>query len=117
MPLLSNLLASLVGGLASLLSTIMGYSLALKLAAYTTWIAVTGAFLISVMVCLTSLWSMAAGYFSGSGGMNTVPGAIAIGLGVIVPSNAATVLSCCSAVWIAANVYKLQKQGLFHFSA
>lgn len=117
MPLLATLMASLAGGIASLLSIMMGYKLALKLAAYTTWIAVTTAFLAATFVCVSSLWNMAAGYFSGGGGMATVSGAIAIGLGIIVPSNAAVVLSCCSSVWIAASVYKLQKQGLIHFGS
>lgn len=117
MPLLSTLVASLAGGLAALLSTIMGYTLALKLAAYTAWIAVTVAFLAATFVCVSSMWNMAAAFFSGGGGMATVSGAIAIGLGVIVPSNAAVVLSCCSSVWIASQIYKLQKQGLIHFGS
>jgi hypothetical protein len=117
MPLLATLMASLASGLASLLSVMMGYKLALKLAAYTAWIVVTTAFLATTFICITALWSMAAGFFSGGGSMATVSGAIAIGLGVIIPSNAATVLSCCSSVWIASQVYKLQKQGLIHFGS
>lgn len=117
MPLLATLMASLAGGLASLLSLVMGYRLALKLAAYTAWITVTVAFLATTFICVQSLWSMAAGYFAGGGGMHTLSGAIAIGLGVIVPSNASTVLACCSSVWIATQIYRLQKQGLIHFGS
>lgn len=117
MPLLAVLMASLAGGIASLLSVMMGYRLALKLAAYTAWIAVTVLFLASTFICVHALWSMAAGFFGGAGGMHTLPGAMAIGLGVIVPSNASTVLACCSSVWIASQIYKLQKQGLINFGS
>lgn len=117
MPLLGTLLGSAAAGIASLLSVFMGYKLALKLAAYTVWLAITTAFLATTLVCVTSLWTMATAYFSAGGGTSTVSGAIGMGLGVIVPANAATVLSCCSSVWIAAQVYKLQKIGIVHFGS
>lgn len=117
MPLLGTLIGSLASGLAALLSSIMGFKLALKLSAYTVWIAITTAFLTTTLVCVTTLWSMASAYFAGTGGTATVSGAIAMGLGIIVPSNAGAVLSCCSSVWIASQVYKLQKQGIIHFGS
>ena len=117
MPLLATLMASLASGLATLLSTIVGYRLALKLAAYTVWVSLTVAFTMTTLVCVTSLWSMAAGYFSGGGSIASISGAIAIGLSMIIPPNAGVVLSCCSSVWIAAQVYRLQKQGLIHFGS
>lgn len=117
MPLLATLMASLAGGLASLLSVMMGYRLALKLAAYTVWIATTAAFVVSTYGCVHALWMMAVGFFAGGGGMHTVSGAIAMGLGVIIPGNAGTVLACCQSVWIATQIYKLQKQGLINFGS
>lgn len=117
MPLLATLVASIAGGLASLLSVIMGYQLALKLAAYTVWITITGIFVTSTFACITAMWSMMVGYFGGGGGMHTLSGALAMGLSVIVPSNAATVMACCQSVWIATQVYKLQKQGLINFGS
>lgn len=117
MPLFATLIGSLASGIAGLLSTIVGFKLALKLAAYTVWIAVTAAFVATTVTCITSLWFMASAYFAGSGGTGSIGGAIAMGLGIIIPSNAATVLSCCSSVWIASQVYKLQKQGIIHFGS
>lgn len=117
MPLFATLVGSIASGLAALLSTVVGFKLALKLAAYTVWIAVTAAFVATTVTCISSLWFMASSYFSGSGGTASISGAIAMALGIIVPSNAATVLSCCSSVWIAAQVYKLQKQGIIHFGS
>lgn len=117
MPLLFGLMGGIASGLAGLLSLMMGYKLALKLAAYTVWIAVTVAFLATTLVCATSTWNMAIAYFSDGSGMSTVKGAIAIGLGVIIPSTAAVNLSCCASVWIAAQVYRMQKQGLIHFGS
>lgn len=117
MPLLATLIGSAAAGLASMFSLVMGFGLALKLAAYTVWVAVTAAFLIATLVCVTSLWSLVMGYFSGGGSIASVAGAIALGLGVLIPSNGAVVLACCSSVWIAAQVYKMQKQGIVHFGS
>lgn len=117
MPLLATLIGHAAAGIASMLSLVMGYKLALKLAAYTVWLAVTGAFLTSTIICMRSLWMMAAAYFSTGGGTASIMGAIAMGLSIIIPSNAATVLACCSSVWIAASVYKMQKIGIVHFGS
>lgn len=117
MPLFATLIGSIAGGLASFLSLMMGYKLALKLAAYTVWLTVTATFLTTTLICINSIWAMFSAYFSGTGGTATVSGAIGMALSVIIPSNAATILSCCSSVWIAASVYKLQKMGIVHFGS
>lgn len=117
MPIFAALFASISGGFAALMSTIMAYKMALKLTAYTTWIALTVSFLAAMFVCVNSLWIAATAYFSGGGSISTVGGAIAIGLGVLIPANAGVVLSCCSSVWLGTQVYKLQKQGIVNFAS
>lgn len=117
MPLLSQLLTGLFSSLASLFGLMLARDLAVKTATYIAYIAITSAFLVATFVCINSLWNMAAGYFSGSGGWDTIPGAVAMGLGMAIPSNASTVLACCASVWTGSRVYMLQRQGLVHFGA
>lgn len=117
MPLLSQLLTGLFSSLASLLGLLFVQDVAVKTATYIAYIAITSAFLVATFACVNSLWSMAAGYFSGSGGWTSIEGAVAMGLGMAIPSNAATVLACCASVWTGSRVYMLQRQGLVHFGA
>lgn len=115
MPLFASLFSSIAGGFASFLSLFLARDIAMKGAAYTAYIGITSAFLATTWVCINSLWDMARGYFSGSSDISTIAGAIAVGLGAIIPANAATVLSCCAAVWSATQVYKVQKTGILWF--
>lgn len=117
MPLFAALFSSIAGGFATLLAAIVSRDLAMKGAAYSAYIAITATFLAATFVCISSLWNMAASFASDSGGIDTIGGAIAIGIGVLVPSNAATVLSCCAAVWSASQVYKIQKTGVIAFGS
>lgn len=115
MPLFATLFGSAVTGLVNLFGLFMGYKVALKLAAYTVWIAVFGALLVSVFVCVSSLLFMVT---SGMSGVGT--GWVArflMGLGVFIPSNASAVLACVSSVWISTNIYRVQKQAIFGFGS
>jgi len=115
MILFSKLVAGLFAGVASLLGLILARDVAVKSAAYAAYISITSAFLVATFICINSLWAMASAFFSGSGGWDSVGGAAAMGLGMIVPSNAATVLACCASVWTGSRIYMLQKQGIFFF--
>jgi len=115
MPLLAGLIGAIASGLTGFFASMMSLQLAMKFAAYTTWIVLAAAYFASVFVFVNSLWMMASAYFSTSGGVATASGAISLGLSTIIPANAATVLACCSAVWISTQVYKLQKLAIFTF--
>ena len=67
MPLLASFIGVLFSGLTSVFGAFFALALARKAAAYTVLITVFGAFLAATFVCVSSLWSMAAGYFSNSG--------------------------------------------------
>lgn len=116
MPIFATLFSSISAGFAALFSAFLARDLALKSASYAAYVAVTAAFLATTYVCVNSLWSMAMGFFSGSGSIKSVSGAVAIGLGMLIPGNAATVLACCASVWSACQVYRMQRTGIIHFS-
>lgn len=114
MPLFATLFGSVASALVSLFSTFLGYKVALKLAAYTTWIAVFSAFLVSVFICVSSLLAMLSSGVAGSGG--TWVGLFMMGLGMFIPSNASAVMACLGSIWISTSIYAVQKQGIFGFS-
>lgn len=112
MPIFAGLIGSLASAFASLFSKFMGFQAALKLASYSAWLVVMTTFLASVFVCVSSLHGMVSGAASGSGWVRY----FWMGLGMLIPSNAAAVISCVASVWIATNVYKVQKEGIHHYS-
>lgn len=115
MPLFATLFGSLATALASLFSLFFGYKTALKLAAYTAWIGILSALLVSVFVCVSALMS---GVYAAAAGLSL--GWVArflMGLGMFIPSNAVTVMSCVASVWIATSIYRVQKDGIFGFAS
>lgn len=117
MPLLAKLIAAIATGAIAVFSRFMSFSLALKFASYTAWIAVLTAYLASVYVCITSLRTMVVSFLGSTGGINGgIGSAFAMGVGMLIPSNAAGVLSCVASVWIATQVYKIQKDGIHNYS-
>lgn len=118
MPLLAKLIGSLAAALASFFSIFWSYHVALKLAAYTAWLGVLGAFLTSVLICLNALYGLVASATGGGGG--GVGGYMAyfwMALGVFIPSNAAAVISCIASVWIASSLYVIKKQGIQNYGS
>lgn len=116
MPLFATLFGSAVTALVQLFGLFMSYRVALKLAAYTVWIAVFTALLVSVFVCVSSLLAMlTAGVGGGVGGAWVQK--FWVGLGMFIPSNAGSVIACVSSVWISTSIYSVQKQGIFGFGS
>lgn len=117
MPLLATLVGNISAALAALFSQVVGYRLALKLAAYTTWIALYAAFLASVFTCMSALWSTVSGIF----GIGSISGGwlafLGMGLGMFIPSNAASVMSCVASVWFATSIVKIQRRGIENFGS
>lgn len=115
MPLFATLFGSVATAFVQLFGTFLSYKVALKLAAYTTWITVFTALLVSVFVCVSSLLGLVS---SSAGSLNF--GWVVrflMGLGVFIPSNASAVIACISSVWIGTSIYKVQKQGIFGFGS
>lgn len=112
MPLLAAFIGTLAGGIASLLARFLAFNVALKVAAYASWIVVFAAFLASVIVCCSSLFNM----LSGVGGGGGWTGKFFMGLGMFIPSNATAVMSCIAAVWIATSIFRIQRIGIENFS-
>lgn len=115
MPLFATLFGSIASALVSLFARFVGFKTALKLAAYTTWIAVFTAFLIAVFVCVSSILSYVTS-FGSLGGFAWVR-FFWMALGMFIPANASAVMSCVGSVWIATNIYRVQKQGIFGFGS
>ena len=113
MPLFATLFGSIAAAFASLFSTFVGYKVALKLAAYTTWIAVFSAFLVSVFVCVSSILAMFSGGAAGAGGWVSL---FFMGVGMFIPANASAVMACLGSIWISTSIYAVQKQGIFGFA-
>jgi len=116
MPLFASLFGSAVTALVQLFGLFMSYKVALKFAAYTAWIAVFTALLVSVFVCVSSLLGMLTSGVSAPGGAEWVS-KFFVGLGMFIPSNAAAVIACVSSVWISTRIYAVQKQGIFGFGS
>lgn len=112
MPLLAAFIGTLAGGIASLLARFLAFNVALKIAAYASWIAVFTAFLASVIVCCSTLFQMMASA-GGGGGWSSK---FFMGLGMFIPVNATAVMSCIASVWIATSIFKIQRIGIENFS-
>lgn len=112
MPLLAGLLASLSSAFAAFFVQFLSLRVAAKLAAYSAWMVLMSAFLVSVFVCVSSLLAMlTTGPGSGAGG----PGWLSyfmMGVGIFIPANAAAVMSCVGSVWIATYVFQTQAKAL-----
>lgn len=117
MPLLATFIGSIASALVGLFSRFMSFKLALRFASYTTWLAVFGAFLVSVYVCISGLYGMAGGLLSGTNdsGISWVS-LFFMGVGMFIPANAGAVLSCFASVWLATSIYKIQRDGIQNYS-
>jgi hypothetical protein len=115
MPLLAAFIGTLASGLVAVFSRFMVMRYALNLASYTAWIVVFGVFVSTVFACVTGLSNMLQAMFN-SGTSNAVVKGFGMGLGMFIPSNATAVMSCLASVWIACQIYKVQKQGMHHYS-
>lgn len=116
MPLFAKLFTSIAAALVALLSQFLALKTALKLAAYTTWIAVFTAFLVSVFVCVSSILGMVTSSVGATGGAPWLS-YFWMGLGMFIPSNASAIVACLGSIWISTSIYQVQKQGIFGFGS
>lgn len=117
MPLLANLLLTLMNALAAFFARFFALKYAVKFAAYTTWIGLMAAFAISVHLCLSSLYTLAGGLFSGGGGgSGDWVRWFFIGMGMFIPANAGAVMACLASVWIGTSVYRIQSVAIHTYA-
>lgn len=117
MPLFAGLLLSLCNGLAAVFIRFMSIEAAVKLAAYTAWLAIVTALLTTVYICLSSLYGY-LGTLVGGGGTASVSNWVTyffMGAGMFIPANAGAVLSCVASVWLATNIYRVQSFAIKSF--
>lgn len=117
MPLFAGFIGTIATALATFFAQFMGFKLALKLAAYLTWLSVFTAFLATVYICVNSLYTGASALFNGGGGGGGWLSYFGMGLGMFIPGNAGAVMSCVGSVWIATGIYKFQKDAIHSFGA
>lgn len=119
MPLLASIIGAIASGVVAVLSRIMAYQYALKLASYTAWITVFTAFLLAVYSCMRFLMNTVQAIFTYGGGTGTlalIKQGFGMGLGMLIPSNAGSVMGCIASVWIACQIYKIQRDGIHNYS-
>ena len=122
MPLLAAFIGNLAVGLVAIFSKFMALDLALKFASYLAWMTVFAIFVGSVTACVFALsntiqagFAWAQGWSLGSATSAIVSG-FGTGLGMFIPANATAVITCVSSVWIACQIYKIQKTGIHNYS-
>lgn len=98
MPMLANLIAGLLGGLASMLTAWFGVSAAVKVAAVAAFVGFAVALVAAFNVVVSPL---AAQLFATSWGQV---------LGLAFPPVAGTCLAAIAATWSACGLYGLQKR-------
>lgn len=116
MPLFATLLGSLFTSLVGFFAKYLSVQAALRLAAYTSWVALLGALLVSVYVCLSSLLGYVSTMHTSAVNSGQWWSYFIMGVGMFIPSNAGAVMSCIASVWLAMNIYKVQKEGLANYS-
>ena len=113
MPLLAKFIGVIATFFVSIFSSFLGVKAALHLASFVAWVAILTAFVASVSGCLNLLYgAVAAGVAGGPEWLSR----FMMGVGMFIPANAGGILSCMASVWIGAQVYKIRKTGLHHYS-
>lgn len=116
MPLFAKLVAGIAALMIKVFSLFYAETIALKLAAYVTWIAVVGAMVATTAVCIGNIMNLLSAFISG-GGAGVAGQYIAMGLGMFIPDDAGAVMGCVASVWLTTTVYKLQKTGITVFGS
>jgi len=119
MPIFATFIGGISSALVALFSQFTSFKVALKLAAYTTWMAVLLAYVISVRICLDSLFSLVGALISGAGSTGGIAwvSMFFMGVGMFIPSNAGAVMACIGSVWIATGIYRVQRDGIHTYGS
>lgn len=106
---------SLCNGFVAIFGQFLAMRTAVKLAAFSALVTICTAFLVTVYVCLSSLYSMSSALIAGAGVGASWVSAFFMGVGMFIPANAGAVMACIGSVWIATNVYKFQRDAVLNF--
>jgi hypothetical protein len=117
MPLFAGLVLSLCNGFFAVFGQFLAMRTAVKLAAFSALVTIATAFLLTVAVCLSSLYSMSSALVNGAGAAGGWIAAFFMGVGMFIPSNAGAVMACIGSVWIATSVYKFQRDAVLNFGS
>ncbi len=121
MPLLARFIGFLATGFVAVFSQILSYQIALKAAAYASWIVVLTLFLSTTIVTLTGLWSKVSSIFGSTCGGDwsscSAVQFLGMGLGMFIPENATSCISAYGAIWIGTSIYKIQRDGIHTYGA
>lgn len=114
MPLLATFLGWAVVALANFFGRWMLAQTAMKIAGYVVFLGLVTAFTVAVSGCLATL----SGYLTGGGGGGGGAGWLRyfwMGVGIFIPANAGGIMSCMASVWVACQVFKMQKIGVLYW--
>jgi hypothetical protein len=114
MPLFAKLFMGVASALVSFFAIFFEMKVAAKLAAYTLWITMFTALLVSVFICVQNIFGYINVWMvSGPAWLSF----FMMGVGMFIPSNASALMTCQGSIWIATAVYKMQKQGIMNFGS
>lgn len=112
-----------MAGLAAFFSTVVGWFFSF----FRTWFGITeaaawakrafivslgAAFVVAVSACFSAVYVAVASALAGGGGGTPLWQWFLMGLGMLIPSNAAVLVGCVFSVWIASMVYRLKLEGV-----
>lgn len=106
MPLLGNLLISIVTLLINIFGKFMVAEKAFRLSAVLVFVALAGVLMTVMLSCARGVCSQ------GIAGMSTSHPNFAVGLGIAFNSTTLAAASCYVSVWLACQLYVFQKKGL-----
>lgn len=117
MPVLAAFIGNIATFFVSIFARFLSYKVALRLGAYAAWLAVMSAFVTSVLVCMGTLsQGVAAAYAAlGAPSASNWVGYGAMGIGMVIPSSAPSIIGCVASVWIATQVVIIQRRGIENF--
>ncbi|SFQ45802.1 hypothetical protein SAMN05216567_116149 [Variovorax sp. OK605] len=116
MPLLATFLGWAVVALANFFGRWMLAQTAMRIAGYVVFLSLVTGFTLAVSGCLTLLSGyLTGGSGGGSGGESNWSRYFWIGLGIFIPANAGGIMSCLASVWVACQVFKMQKIGVLYW--
>lgn len=117
MPILAAFIGNIATFFLSVFSRFVTYKVALRLSAYAAWLAVMSAFVTSVLICMGTLSQGVVSAYSALGAPSASNwiGYAAMGIGMVIPSSAPSIIGCVASVWIATQVVIIQRRGIENF--
>lgn len=109
---LAAFFSTIVGWFFSFFRAFMGIQEAAAWAKRAFIVALGAALVVAVSACFSAVYQAVAGALSGGGGGTPLWQWFLMGLGMLIPSNAAVLVGCMFTVWLACAVYRLKLEGV-----